>query len=245
MSKFQRLHAPFSRIHKLVGLVIGVQLLLWTLGGIVMSWLPLDQVRGEHHVAEPARTPISPRALPPALETSLDGRAILGVTLRHALDRTLAEIRFADDRFALFDATSGEQLSPLDEDAARRIVAADYAGDERIAAVHLIEEGDEVPQEYRGDLPVWQVRVADGEGTRLYVSPMTGRVVARRNDMWRFYDFFWMLHIMDYDTRENFNNPLLRIAAIFGAVMAASGIALLFWRLRRRDFRLWRRRRTG
>ncbi len=245
MPKRQRLHAAFSRIHKLVALVIGIQLLLWTVGGIVMSWLPLEQVRGEHHVAEPAAVPIAPAALSPALRREIGDRAVREVVLRHGLGRTLAEVRFADGEPALYDATDGHRLSPLDEAGARLIAAADYAGEGRIAAVRLLKTREETPQEYRGELPVWQILIDDGEGTRLYVSPTVGRVLARRNDMWRFYDFFWMLHIMDYETREDFNNTLLRIAAVFGAVMAASGIALLFWRLHRRDFRFFRRRLGG
>ncbi|RMF14185.1 MAG: PepSY domain-containing protein, partial [Alphaproteobacteria bacterium] len=228
----------------LVGLAIGAQLLLWTTGGIVMSWLPIEKVRGEHHMAEPADVPISARALPPALREPLAGRAVLGIELRHGLGHSLAEVRFADGPPALFDATTGEKLSPIDERMARAAALADYAGKARISRIHLLSGKEETPQEYRGPLPVWQIRIDDGEGTRLYVSPNVGRVVARRNDMWRFYDFFWMLHIMDYDAREDFNNLLLRIAAVFGAIMAASGIGLLFWRVHRRDFR-FRRRRSG
>ena len=38
-----------------------------------------------------------------------------------------------------------------------------------------------------------------------YISATTGSVLERRNDTWRWWDFFWMLHIMDYDERENVN----------------------------------------
>ena len=57
--------------------------------------------------------------------------------------------------------------------------------------------------------------------------------MARRNDDWRFFDFFWMLHIMDYQERENFNNPLLITASMFALFTVLAGLLLLVLRLQR------------
>ena len=70
----------------------------------------------------------------------------------------------------------------------------------------------------------------DPDGTRIYVSPETGRVLARRNDYWRVFDFFWMLHIMDYDEREDFNHPLLIIVTLASTLFVLTGVALLYFR---------------
>ena len=96
--------------------------------------------------------------------------------------------------------------------------------------------------ESRGhDLPVWQVNFDDSRHTTVYVSPQTGAVVGRRNSIWRVYDFFWMLHIMDYSERDNFNNPLLVTAAVIGWLLATSGLWLVVtWLMRKR-----RRKRTA
>ena len=61
----------------------------------------------------------------------------------------------------------------------------------------------------------------------------TGLIDARRNDMWRLFDFFWMLHIMDYQEREDFNHPLLIGAAGLALSVVIFGMALLFIRIRR------------
>ena len=50
--------------------------------------------------------------------------------------------------------------------------------------------------------------------------------------------FLWMLHIMDFDTRDDFNHPLLQIAAALGLIIALSGV--VFWAM---TTRLFRRRR--
>ena len=74
---------------------------------------------------------------------------------------------------------------------------------------------------------MWRVEFAGWNKPTLYLSPVTGELVSRRHELWRIYDFVWMLHIMDYAERENVNNPLLR-AFTWGAVlMALSGAWLL------------------
>ncbi|MDH4260266.1 MAG: PepSY domain-containing protein, partial [Gammaproteobacteria bacterium] len=74
----------------------------------------------------------------------------------------------------------------------------------------------------------------DPRKTTIYVSSTTGQVIARRNDIWRLYDFFWMLHIMDYRERVNFNHALLIGASALALGLAASGFWLLFYRVRLR-----------
>ena len=51
-------------------------------------------------------------------------------------------------------------------------------------------------------------------------------VTARRNDRWRWFDRFWMLHVMDYEGRDNFNSLLLQVVSGLGLVTVLSGFAL-------------------
>ena len=82
--------------------------------------------------------------------------------------------------------------------------------------------------EYRGRvLPVWKVSFDDSESLSLYLNPWTGELLSRRTDRWRIFDFLWMLHIMDFDERDDFNHPLLQVAAFLGLIIALSGV--LFW----------------
>ncbi len=131
----------------------------------------------------------------------------------------------------LVDAVTGEPLSPLGEESARKVALADYAGPGSLAEISLLEKS---LSEIRGrDLPVWRVDFADSRHTTIYVSPRTGKVVARRNTIWRVYDFFWMLHIMDYGARDNFNNPLVVTAAVVAWLVATSGLWLVVVWVRR------------
>jgi uncharacterized iron-regulated membrane protein len=90
--------------------------------------------------------------------------------------------------------------------------------------------------EIRGrSLPVWRVAYSEPESVSLYIDPWTGELLARRTDRWRIFDFLWMLHIMDFDTRDDFNHPLLQIASALGLIVALSGV--VFWAMTTKLFR--------
>jgi len=55
------------------------------------------------------------------------------------------------------------------------------------------------------------------------VAADNGDLVTRRNRLWRIYDFAWMLHIMDYREREDFNHPLLVSASFLALLVVLSG----------------------
>ena len=40
------------KIHRWLGLIVGLQVLAWTTGGVVMSFFELDNVRGEREMVE-------------------------------------------------------------------------------------------------------------------------------------------------------------------------------------------------
>lgn len=221
--------ALIQRVHLWTGLVLGVQVLLWMASGVVMSWLPLSLVRGETNAYVVNAQPLDPMtyASPGGVIAQTEGAT--SVELKRLLDRVVY-VAEGERGAALYDASSGERLSPLGEGFARRIARQDFIGDGEIVRASLISFP---PQEYRSETPVWRVDFDDRLHTRIYVSPSTGAVKARRNDAWRFYDFFWMLHIMDYGERENFNNWFIRIAAAAGFVFALSGMMIVVLRLRR------------
>jgi hypothetical protein len=137
------------------------------------------------------------------------------------------------DTVHLTDAVTGKLLSPLDADTAGEVARRDYAGPGTVARVILQEEP---LLEIRGrDLPQWRVEFDDSRNTTVYVSPQTGKVTGRRNKIWRVYDFFWMLHIMDYSERDDFNHPLLIGSAAVAWILATTGIWLVVqWLSRKR-----------
>ncbi|MEO1661134.1 MAG: PepSY domain-containing protein [Pseudomonadota bacterium] len=229
------------RIHKWVALVVGVQIVLWIAGGLVMSAIPIEQVRGEHKVSEWTVQPFDP-ARTISLEEAANAASLVRVktaTLGHVLGKPVWRLTSDADTLVTIDARTARIISPIDENTARQIAEADYSRDAEIEAVSLVSDP---PAEYGRPGPVWQVRFDDPGDTTLYIHPERAEVLARRSSTWRFYDFFWKLHVMDYDDGESFNHPLLITAAGAAIFVALSGMLLLIIKTRR-SILVWRNRR--
>ena len=211
--------------HRWLGLIVGLQVLLWVSGGVVMSLIPIDLVRGQHLVE---RTEFSENLITAPILASnshLDlkhwrdlkwlnrnGQAILKATSFGG------QQHFLDSR--------GVHLEPLSIDEVNQIAQQQYTQQAGIARTTLLKT---VPSEVKHlSAPVYQVVFDDLISTTFYVSPLSGQVESVRSDIWRFYDFFWMLHIMDYQARSDFNNPLLIAAALVSLLFSGSGLYLVY-----------------
>jgi hypothetical protein len=81
--------------------------------------------------------------------------------------------------------------------------------------------------EYREKpLPAYAVSFDGDVNTTVYVSEELGTIQTYRNNQWRVFDFLWMLHVMDYQNRDNINNWLLRLFSVIGLITIASGFLL-------------------
>jgi len=228
------------RTHKWVALIVGLQILLWIAGGLVMSAIPIEQVRGEHKIAVTEPLSVSPNVLIPLAEIAKKNEidALTEASLGQLLGKPVWRIKTPDGRQYVIDAESATSLSPMTEQFASKLAEADYVGSGTLSKVELLTQP---PSEYGLRGPVWQAKFKDTDATTLYIDPETAEVRARRSSTWRFYDFFWKLHIMDYDDGKSFNHPLLITAAGAGLFVALSGLILLFIKTRR-TLIAWRRR---
>lgn len=220
------------RTHIWLGWIIGAQLILWMLSGLVMTVLPIERVRGEHLRADvPARPLDGTGVVPPATVLSMAPGAD-ELTLTQLLGRPVYRLSAHGHPLALRDARSGAPIR-IDADLAARIATANHAGDGRVGSVRHIPDGTAVG-EFRRDAPAYAVRFDDAEGSVFYVHAVTGEIAAVRTDRWRLFDLMWGLHIMDWREREDFNHPLLITAAALGLASVCGGAGLLMFRLRRR-----------
>lgn len=220
-------------IHRWLGALVGIQLVAWSAGGLIFSTHPISWVRGERGMRKeaPPSLPLAEVSVSPQAAARTLGAEVTGLELRTLLGRPVYEVRGRGST-ALVDATTGAVL-PVDQDLATRIARADRAGSPPLAAVAKIESAP--PVEYRGlPLPAWRVAFADEDETAVYVDAKTGTIRARRNSAWRRFDWFWMLHTMDYGGRDDFNHPLLIVFAALGLAGVLSGWAAWIVRLSRR-----------
>jgi len=235
MSKIRLTPLFFRRVHKWIGLILGLQFLLWAVSGSVMALLDKDKVGGHgagmsHSHPLPAEDYASLAALP-------RGEAVQGVVLRDLGARPVYEVHSAKG-VRLVDATTGEDML-VDQDMAREI--ASMMNDAPIRAVSVMAKPNLEARDFKG--PMWRVDFDDAENSSAYVSLDTARFLVMRGDTWRTWDFFWMLHNMDYVNRKSFNHPLIIIVAFGVFWMTGTGFYLLFKSFSRADFRWLRRRR--
>jgi len=231
-------------VHRWIGLIISLQLLAWSVGGFVFSILDIDDVHGDTEARMRQVGEMSIESLPPLMQDSLREQGVESIGTATIIDRGLGafwEIRSSDGSWIGRANSSGNLTGLITQTEAQEIAVDDFLPDAPVESIQLIE--DEPPSEYRGGrLPVYQVVMDHPKHTHIYVDAATGRIMARRNKSWRTFDFFWMLHTMDYKGRDNFNHPLLTIASLFAIAASGTGLALWSWRAIPK-FSRWRKNR--
>ena len=227
------------KIHKCVGLVIGLQFIVWAISGAAMALLSMDEVAGgpmaEHHQPQPLA---ASGAAWPRVRQALAGEPIQAVTMR-SLPQGAAYQVTTDSGVRLFSTGDGS-LVTIGPAAAGAIAAAAYPGRAPIAKVEGLGELSLAVREHA--LPIWRVDFRDSRNSSYFVSGTTGELLERRNDSWRWWDFFWMLHNMDYAERTSFNHPLIIMVGFAMAWLAVTGFWLLFRTMWRHDL-AWLRTR--
>ena len=221
----------FARWHIWLGWLTGIPLLLWTLSGLVMVAKPIEEVRGNH-----LRRELVEQALPAGNSTRLLNEVDVPSTVKEVRSsmingQAITLVTLMDDTVERYDALTGRRLPPVEENEVRAIVKRQIVGGERIASLRLFHY-DHPPFDFRQPKSAWQVTLEDG--AHIYVLQHTGEIAAIRTDWWRFYDFFWGLHIMDLQTREDSHHPTLIVFAVLGLTGSALGTILLFRRRKAR-----------
>ena len=217
--------------HKWLGLLLGLQVVIWTLSGAYMVAVHIDIIHGDHLIRKPPEPPIALAGLiePAAVQQRFED--VHSIKLQTWMDRPVYIVHAATGP-ELLDARTGELLSPIDEATVRTLAQRWMKRDARIVKAELLES---LPIEVQSRKPpLWRVEFEGWDKPTFYFSPFTGEFVSRRHELWRFFDFVWSLHIMDYVKRTDVNNPLLRVATVSSVVMTVSGAWLLLYSFPRR-----------
>lgn len=221
------------KLHKWVALFVGLQLVLWSFSGLMFAWLDHHQVQGHDAVAAPAALalpPDQPLMDPGLLLQRLSGLPVTEVKLVEVAGQWLYRVA-GPGEVRLFRAEDGAPFAinrALATDLANRY----YAGDGPLVSM---EHHAGPTLETRRAGPSWEARFADGQDTSVYVSAEDGSLIVARTATWRVFDFFWMLHTMDYAGRDDFNNPLVILAASAAVWISLTGLLLVIRLYRPKD----------
>ncbi len=219
------------KYHKWLALIVGLQAIIWSLSGLYMTAVNIENIHGDHLIKVQDEVMLSDiKILPLSVEYLTTLNEIKSVKLTTINTIPHYQIKTADNNIQL-NATTLESINELDAAQIRTIANKVYAGDNEISNIELLNR---YPSELGGrKQPLWKVEYNDWLNSTLYFLPDTGALRGKRSDLWRWFDFLWMLHIMDYDTREDVNNNLLRVAASLGVLMSLAGLGLLFFSFRK------------
>ena len=228
----------FRKVHRYFGLIIGIQFLFWTLGGIFFAWSNLDQIHGDfNRKPEPALQNmdswVSPGIVYAEISKLNPVDSVLSFKNIQILDKAVYQIKYrTGDKIAisLVEAGSGKLRPPLSKQEAIALADNQFTPKSGIRKAELVDAKNvSKHHEYRNQpLPAYAVSFDHKSGTKVYVSTEYGQVLKFRNSNWRIFDFMWMMHTMDYSSRDNFGNILLRVFSVLGLVTILSGFILYF-----------------
>lgn len=207
------------KIHRYLGLIIGIQFLIWTISGLYFSWTNLDEIHGDQFM----KNPISKISF-----SGLSGLEYISNISKLELLNIANEPFYWVNEKQLYNAKSGNKLDEITKQQAIEVVNFHLKEDLEISTIEKIENVGP-HHEYRGKpLPAYAIHFDHPEKITAYVSVKNGKFQRVRHSSWRIFDFLWMGHTMDYNGRDNFNNILLRVFSLFGVLTVLSGFSLWF-----------------
>ena len=207
------------KAHRYLGLFLGIQFLLWTISGLYFSWTNIDEIRGEHLINKNVKLKdfselISPSKLNESNIKSIELRNISGVPY------------YWINNANLYNAYTGNLKQSITKKEAVDIAKQSLVKGLEIKSINYISTVDK-HHEYRNKLlPAYVISFKDSRNIKAYVSSLDGKFQTVRHRNWRWFDFLWMAHTMDYERRDNFNNTLIRIFSLLGLITVLSGFTL-------------------
>lgn len=225
------------RTHRYLGVLLGIQFLFWTIGGLYFSWSNMDEIHGDFQKKAPPQYKadmvfVSPSIALTHLKTTVDIDSILNISLIDILRKPTYRIEFLHGghhkMYQLADAQTGALRGPLSIDEATALAKQQFNGEPNVKSVEEIKDVNGHHEYRESPLPAVAVTFEKPVETTVYVATEMGIVTKYRNTKWRIFDFLWMLHTMDYQNRDNIGNWLLRAFSVFGLVTIFSGFTLYF-----------------
>lgn len=210
------------KTHRYLGLFLGIQFLMWTISGLYFSWTDIGEIHGDHFRKE--------NSVPVVfhdLKSPTDIIGTKGVTSLH-LKEIGGEPFYWINENQLISAKDGTLKSEISEEEALKVAKKNMSPELKIKGIERITETGS-HHEYRGrSLPAYVISYDTPDNIKAYISIVDGSFQTLRHRNWRWFDFLWMTHTMDYKGRDNFNTFVLRVFSLLGLITVLSGFTLWF-----------------
>lgn len=210
------------KVHRYLGLFIGIQFLFWTISGLYFSWTNIDEIHGDQF----KNLDYQPIAFNSLLSPSKLGTSE-GVSTIELRDIDNIPYYWVNNK-QLYNAIDGSPKNSITHDEALYIAKNHIKSGLVIESVEQITETGK-HHEYREKLlPAYVISYKTDEALKTYVSIKDGKFQTVRHRSWRWFDFLWMTHTMDYEGRDNFNTIVLRAFSLLGLITVLSGFLLWY-----------------
>tara|TARA_A100000164_G_C21728097_1_gene686204 strand:- start:66 stop:722 length:657 start_codon:yes stop_codon:yes gene_type:complete len=203
------------KTHKYLSILISIQLLLWTVSGIYFAFNQIELIRGEQYrLTQVFSIDLS------KINLILD--SVQSIQVARRFDEEILIVR--KEAGTEYLDLGGATLDKISREEAKVIVSNVTS----LTPLAVEEINDPEPgSEYRGrNLPLFKVTTKDQENDEInvYVDASSGQVVAIRSAGWRLWDLMWGLHIMDWETRDEINNWLLKLFSVLALISSLTGV---------------------
>lgn len=226
--------------HRWMGFFIGIQFLGWTISGLYFSWTSIDEIHGDetfrhqHSIQLDSATFVNPEIILNQIKSKNTYHAIKSVELTSVFGEAFYRVSWLNhemqEKTELFHTSTGKKREILTKEEAEQLAIQSFLVEASpINAFYIDEKVMDSHHEYReSPLPAWRIDFNHPSETHVYVSVENAQVMKHRNAKWRWFDWLWMIHTMDYETRDDINNLLLRIFSAMGLITISSGFWLFF-----------------
>ena len=210
------------KTHRYLGLFLGIQFLFWTISGLYFSWTDIDDIHGDQF----KNLEYEPKAFndlisPSELNVS---KGVKTIELRDINNLPYYWI----NKKQLYNAIDGSLKTKITKEEALYIAKLNIKSGLVVASIEQINEAGK-HHEYREKLlPAYVISYKTDEAIKAYVSINDGKFQTVRHRAWRWFDFLWMTHTMDYEGRDNFNTVVLRSFSLLGLITVLSGFLLWY-----------------
>ncbi|MDR6562093.1 MULTISPECIES: PepSY domain-containing protein [unclassified Arcicella] len=231
-------HFRIRKIHRYLGLALGIQFLFWTIGGLYFSWSDMDEIHGDHQKAHihPLSANIqlaNPQIVIQQIKQTDAVNYIFDIKLVQILGKPTYQIVYSQQhdrgkKIKLADAETGKIRGVLTKSEAIEVAKRSFIEDAKVSNIEYLTTTNGHHEYREQPLPAYAITFEHPSKTTVYVATELGTVQKFRNQRWRIFDFLWMLHTMDFQGRDNISNYLLRAFSIFGLLTILSGF-ILFW----------------
>ena len=210
------------KTHRYLGVFLGIQFLLWTISGLYFSWTNIDDIHGDQFKKLEYQSKSFENLISPS-QLNVSG-GINTIELRDINQKPYYWI----NQSQLYNAIDGTLKAKITKDEALYVAKNYMRADLKVTTIKkIIEAGKH--HEYRERLlPAYVISYANNDALKAYVSIKDGKFQTVRHRGWRWFDFLWMTHTMDYDSRDNFNTTVLRAFSLLGLITVMSGFLLWY-----------------